>query len=356
MTGTIRGWSPHSLSLFPIMNQKTKIFLPLVLASALVPALLAQKEVIVRKSGGNEPSTHVFVAKRGDQETKKESVTFLGVQTAPVDRTLAAQLGLPRETGLVVSEIVGDSPAAAALKEHDVLTRLDDQILVTPHQLGVLIRGKKEGDEVTFAVIRGGKELKVKVKLGQREMPVAAKFEMEFSGPGDGPGHGFQWFSNESPALARLRELPGMGPGEVNDVVRIIGNSRHRFIEGPGVQVLKRPGQGTTILDLPKGNIVYSDDAGSVEVVADGAKRTLTVKDAKGGSLFNGSIATKEERDQLPAEIKNRINQIETANMSMEIGKEFRFEGADIRQSMPPPKKIRLLEPAKSGRWEHRTF
>ena len=61
---------------------------------------------------------------------EKESVTFLGVETAPVSPTLTAQLGLSEGTGLIVNHVVPDGPAAGALKPHDILVKLDDQILI----------------------------------------------------------------------------------------------------------------------------------------------------------------------------------------------------------------------------------
>ncbi len=54
--------------------------------------------------------------------------------------------------------VVPDSPAAATLKKNDVLTKLDDQLLIEQRQLSVLIRNHKDGDEVTLTYIRGGKE------------------------------------------------------------------------------------------------------------------------------------------------------------------------------------------------------
>src|SRR5471032_2492182 len=46
---------------------------------------------------------------------EKESVTFLGLETAPITATLTAQLGLPDGAGLVVAHLEPGSPAAGAL-------------------------------------------------------------------------------------------------------------------------------------------------------------------------------------------------------------------------------------------------
>lgn len=326
------------------MNPKTKILFSLGVLAVSGSALLAEADVVIRKTIKADGPRHVFVARHGDGDAKKEKVAFLGVQTSPVTRTLAAQLGLPADLGLVVNEVVEDSPAAGVLQQHDILTKFEDQLLVDQHQLGVLIRRKKEGDEVAMTIVRGGKESVVKVKLGQREVPVAGMFNLEIPGP-EGAG-AFKWFGHNAEELARMRELPGMGPGEVNDVVRIIGNASGHFMEGPGVHVFSRSGQGMTILDLPKGNVVYSDDEGSVEVTAEEGKRELKVKDAQGKPTFEGPILTKEDRAKLPPEIRERIDRIEKANVSVEVGQDFRFEGADVRPlPVPSKEKIRFPKP-----------
>ena len=92
--------------------------------------------------------------------------------TAPVSPSLATQLGLPEGFGVVVEEVVPDSPAATAgLQQFDVLQMLDDQKLVDPNQLAVLIRSSGKDKEVTFTVLRKGAEQKLTLKIGERLMP-----------------------------------------------------------------------------------------------------------------------------------------------------------------------------------------
>ena len=100
-----------------------------------------------------------------------ERSTFLGVEVTLVQPVLGAQLGLPKGTGLVVERISPRSPAADILKEHDVLTMLDDQILIDVRQLMVLVRNRKEGDEVTLSYLRGGVKATAKVRLLAQDMP-----------------------------------------------------------------------------------------------------------------------------------------------------------------------------------------
>lgn len=314
------------------MKMKTSPLFALLLAAGTAAA--AEQEVIIQRGNvhGAAPQHRAFIATGDAKPMEKEKVTFLGVQTAPVGPALAAQLGLARDTGLVVTVVSKDSPAEAVLKEHDILTKLDDQILVDQHQLGVLIRAKKEGDEVTLTVIRGGRETKVKAKLGQHEVPRLARTFGFSTAPGETGA--FEWSAAEGPAIARLRQLPGMDPQQVNDVIRVIGRNRGHWFGAPGVQVFRRGG-GATILDLPKGSMVYSDDEGSIEVKADEGKRDLIVKDNSGKVLYEGQVNSKEDREKLPKEIQERLSRVERAEFSFEIGEDFKMDGADVRPGTP---------------------
>ena len=278
---------------------------------------------------------------------EKEQVTFLGVETAPVSRTLAAQLGLGRDTGLVVTRISEDSPAAAVLKEDDIITKLDDQILVNQQQLGVLVRARKEGDEVKLTVVRGGKETTVKAKLGSHEVPkMGGGMGGFFTAPG-----GMTWnMAIPSEGLARLREMPGMRDDDARDVLRLLGREHQNLLTArPGVRIFRRGGgKGSTILDLPNSNISYSDDDGSIDIKAEEGKRELTVKDAKGKVTFQGPINTEEERKKLPPEVLKQLEKLDTDTISFEAGEKFEHEVLPL-PTEPAKTKIRreLGRPAR---------
>jgi hypothetical protein len=97
-------------------------------------------------------------------------VTYLGVTTSPPAGEVAAQLAIPFGTGLVVNVIGDGSPAEkAGIQQHDVLTKLDDQILIDAGQLAVLVVNHKEGDTVKLTLIRKGQTQEIPVVLGKRE-------------------------------------------------------------------------------------------------------------------------------------------------------------------------------------------
>lgn len=313
----------------------------LLLATAATSYGEEKKTIVIERKAGATHQGQATIDNDDDRVVEKVPVTFLGVETAPVGRTLGSQLGLPSDVGLVVVRVSPESPAASVLKEHDVLTKFADQILIDQRQLSVLVRSKKEGDEVALTVFRGGKEQVVKAKLGKREIPKLAStgsFEI-------GPGQGFRFLGEDGgPSVMALRELPGMDRDNVNDVMRLIGRERAHWFAAPRVHVMKRDGgDGSTILDLAQGNFVYSDDDGSVEVNADDGKRELTVKNKKGDVTFKGPINNDADRKKLPPEVVARLSKIEGADMQFQPGDDFQQEGAAV----PPPQKTKITVPGR---------
>jgi len=299
-----------------------------------------KKEIIIRhRMVGAGPNITIRSDREGPAEMEK--VAYLGVETMPVDPTVAAQLGLPRGTGIVIRRVAEGSPAAGILQPHDVLTKLDDQMLVNMQQLTVLVRNHKVGDEVKLTLLRGGKEVSAKAKLAEREVPKQAW--------GGAPGApGLQFFGQNGPGGGNMflpHELPGMDGAGPGDAMRALGEDRMHWFAKPRVHVFKRlGGKGSSILDIPSGNFVFSDEAGSVEVNASGGKRELTVKDKKGAVTFQGPITTPEEHDRLPAAVKARLDAIG--------GAEFDDDADDIHietKVLNPAQKTKNIMPVPSA-------
>lgn len=161
---------------------------------------------------------------------ERERVSFLGAVAAPAPAVLAAQLGLPRESGLVVVQIDPRGPAHGVLRAHDVLTHLEDQVLINPQQFSALVRQRAEGTEVALTVLRAGKRETLKVKLGAREEPLHRPYgggmQHRLGRPegeptpegGPGPGPGLRRGPGTRPLPPREGgpaplPAPGSGPG-----------------------------------------------------------------------------------------------------------------------------------------------
>ena len=279
-------------------------------------------------------------------EMEKEVVAFLGVDTGPVSAAVATQLGLQRGTGLVVNHIVPKSPAASVLQQHDILLKLDDQILIETRQLSVLIRGKKEGDEVTLTYLRGGKQATVKVKLAKQELP---KFATTIIGtPGAftfaGPPERTDVFVPSAEAereevdrvLSLLQHARGIDlpPGHVPAAPRI----RAERARGPGVRAIS--------LNTGNSSLVYSDEEGSLDLrIQDGAK-TLVAKDPQGRELYSGPVTTPKEREELPQGVRERLEKLEgMRDVTFRTEGDMRFESKVVR-----PRGIAFPLPAPTPR------
>jgi PDZ domain len=258
------------------------------------------------------------------ENVPKVPVTFLGVETSEIPSVVSEQLGLPKGFGLVVDYVVPDGPAATGgIKQNDILKMLNDQILTEPDQLAKLIRSYSEGTNVTFTLLRKGKEEKVQVKLGKREIP---------QGPDFGPGH--HWHSHfpmgdhdfgdfrmddlKKQMQALKERLSDEQRGMIRDaVIKARAEAMHARDEalraGDQVRILSRDPDAirATKIDIDKAQIVFSDDKGELRLEKIGGKKVLTAKDPQGLLLFSGPVETKEDLEKVPSDVRRRYEKLE---------------------------------------------
>ena len=125
---------------------------------------------IVTQSGGSEgigfaiPSTMVRWVFEQLRKYGHVHRPVIGVGLQTITPTLAAALKLPRDSGVVVSDVLPGSPAeSAGLKMNDVLLSADDRPLDSvPAFMGVSFR-HGSGEHIKLQVRRGSEELSVDV-------------------------------------------------------------------------------------------------------------------------------------------------------------------------------------------------
>jgi len=295
----------------------------------------------------SSPDHHTLV--RHVETVEKEPTTFLGVETSPVSATLTSQLGLQDGAGLVVGHVLPDSPAVGALKQHDILLKLDDQVLIEVRQLAVLIRNHKEGDEVTLTYLRGGKQATVKIKLAKRDLPKMA-LDPDQSGDAFGAfagafGNGNFGFRANSPGIAVTGDDANRVLGMINGGMAFPG-MQHMSIVHPGgdgernISVTVNPGNSRVALE---------DDQGSLDLTIADGKKQLVAKNKKGEEVFSGPINTPEERKALPDAVRGRLEKLEdSTQFSYKTGADFKAETKMVRPSaqgiavpMQPPAPVR---------------
>jgi hypothetical protein len=256
----------------------------------------------------------------GHEKAPKVPLVFLGVETSQVPTVVSEQLGLSKGLGLVVEYVVPDSPAAAAgIQQNDILKMLNDQILIEPSQLRKLLQTFSDGTDVTLTVLRKGQEQKVTVKLTKKERPQRHSWA-----PGD--KHDGHWDFDDTGDLGeqmqglkeQLQEQLGAQRGMIRETVTRAHEAARRARDdarraAQEIRMLSKD-NGTlkaTRIDLGKAQIVFSDDKGEMKVENVDGKKIVTAKDPQGKLLFSGSVETKEERDKMPADVRERYEKLQ---------------------------------------------
>jgi len=244
-----------------------------------------------------------FRADRAPFGVKREKAAFIGVSVTRMPEAMREHIKLPPGVGLLVEEVQPDSPAeSAGIKRHDVLHKLNDQLLINEHQFRVLVRTYRPGDEVTLTVVRRGETKNITLRLAERELPV---------------------ISDDWP----LR-LPDIRiDRDLDDILRNLPR--------PPRMSISRHGTGTMSVTTRDGtaqaHLIDDEHAIFLNVDRDGRKH-LSAYALAGRQLFNGPVDTEEQRKGIPAEIADKVRRLERAI------EEQRAEKSDKGGSAPVPR------------------
>lgn len=91
---------------------------------------------------------------------------WLGVRVQDLNEDLAAYFKVKPHTGVLVLEVLEDSPAeAAGIKAGDIITKLDDKAIKDRETLLETIEEYDDGDVVKVAFVRNGKKQSAEIEL-----------------------------------------------------------------------------------------------------------------------------------------------------------------------------------------------
>jgi len=199
---------------------------------------------------------------------KKENAAYLGVGVESPNDTIRAQLSLPDGAGLVVNYVDANGPSKDAVRKHDVLQKLDDQILINGEQLVALVRMHKLAETVSLTLLRQARPVTVEVKLGEKQ-PEPLEIDLESKRLNDAEF-----------LTTRLRDAP------ILSKLPIVG----RLYGG----------------DADARPITFND--GEVLACLDGHGNLLAVRVKNGEQLFHGPIATEKQWKQVPELVRNKLS------------------------------------------------
>ena len=131
---------------------------------------------ILTQSGGNEglgfaiPSGVVAVAYPQLRKFGHLHRGEIGVSVQTITPSLAAALGLGKEQGVIISDVMPGSPAeTAGLQIQDIILSIDDKPVGSVPILGMYFYMMRAGDRVEVVVLRGAEQLHVQVPVMQRQ-------------------------------------------------------------------------------------------------------------------------------------------------------------------------------------------
>jgi len=159
-----------------------------------------QRIKITFKRGESTDICFLVLEERKIQEVPKR--TYMGVFLEDLDDNTKKKFKLEKSFGIMISEVVEDSPAdKAGLKNEDVLLTFADEKIFTVDQLLKMLKNYKPEDKITLGILRGKKNKKINIILGEKE----DKLNYFFSGK-DGS---FDLFNTPENVLFYQYDLPG---------------------------------------------------------------------------------------------------------------------------------------------------
>lgn len=252
---------------------------PITSGSLVGRLLLAAIIVICAGAGGRaadaKPPTRSHLQPVSELARLPVSSEGLGIRLSRASAVLRQQLALARGAGLVVDEVaVGTRAEKAGFRQHDVLVRLDDQLLVLPQQFDALLEAAAADDPLTCAVLRGGREVAISL-ASQPAMPMA---------------------TTAAPAAPLRRPL------------RPTASSL----------ALVRPPTGDPTETASAGRLQRLSDETLLRHDVDfeirlsrGDQTRLVVRDLAGHVVFDGPIDAASDRGRVPEEVRSRVADME---------------------------------------------
>lgn len=100
----------------------------------------------------------------------EDSPGYLGIMLQNINSSMATALQLDGKTGVIITDVVEDSPAEkAGLKSGDVILLFDGDAVEGDGQFTRQVRQKNAGQKVKIVVLRDGDKKTLNVELGERE-------------------------------------------------------------------------------------------------------------------------------------------------------------------------------------------
>lgn len=179
-------------------------------------------------------------------ETGHKSRGYIGITFQDLNEALARQYGLDNTDGVLITNVLEDTPAEkAGLKQEDIIVEVDGQRIDYGRQLQQLVARLGAGAEVEVVVIRNGKRRSFDMKLAERPGSVTAEAK---------PG--------------KEKELPELGM-ELQSLTPDLADRLDSKSDAGAVIVNVDPGSPADEADLMQGDIITKTNREPVESPGD---------------------------------------------------------------------------------------
>ncbi len=206
---------------------------------------------------------------------------YLGVIISEICPEVRAQTILKEGEGLLIGRVAADSPAAAlGLLHYDILTKFNDQWLMSPSQFVTLVENAGPGTEVELTYLRKGTEAKAKVTLGTfpaNAAAVAAPLPEEML----------------TSVIRALRD----DPATLEAVHRMLQNRAAGLPDDPMATAGLQHGSRVTL----------RDEAGKLELTMIGKDQKIRAWDKAGLLIFEGPCNTPAQEEAIPEGLRPRL-------------------------------------------------
>lgn len=297
-------------------------------ATAPEPTRPPQNERAENPDKGKKPRPPKPGAKRPDKpvpgktaQTETAKRTWMGLATRPVEPALREHLDIPEGFGIQIVQVVPESPAEkAGLLANDIILRLDDQRLISPEHLSLLVRSHASGDSVPLTLIRKGQEKVVEVVLGEADDLLFGNFTDPHVAP---QLRGMpewneearrqqdfwrEWMERNRPEWRQGN--PGRGDRPEDPGILPPGASAPGLKVNPGFPLRVFGTQGVLKIDNEKGELTLTRQ---------GEDHHLVIEDADGKVIYEGAYDPKTGVEGLPEEAREQLDKMKLGDLEIRL-------------------------------------
>jgi len=281
----------------------------------------------------------LFVTWRDGNAVEKTKKGWLGVSVQELTPSLRETMKVGNRTGLLITDVVRDSPADDAdLREEDVLLSFDGKAVEKADDFTQLVRNTAPDKKVKVKIMRGGEERELEVTVGARKSEASAR---SFSWSGSGShSPGVFWAGNSAHLGVQVqdlnRDLAPYFKVEEKSGVLVLSVSKDTPAEKAGLKagdVITRLGDEkiTDADDLISALRDYEDgDKAKIEYVRQGKSANVEVEFENTENSHGFQFFTPDrEKIRIPEKSKIRIQRFDDGDGDAEILLDRHLEGLE---------------------------